>query len=210
MTTFDTILKQMMRWWVVIGYLSFTVVSFFYFDKPIAYYFYGLDVKNSLPVIYWLTKLGIGAIDITALLLLALFFRYIYKNKQFETRSWFLWLCALVPNLICLVLKMTLGRARPELLFDDHQFGFYGFHTSSQFWSMPSGHTTTVMGIVFGLCVLFPRYCIAFILFGLGIASTRVFLTDHYLSDVLATTYLTLLEIGGLLYFSRQKLNLIK
>lgn len=210
MTTFDNILKQMMRWWVVIGYLSLTVGSFFYFDKSIAYYFHGLDVKNSFPVIYWITKLGIGVVDIMALLLLALIFRYMYKNKKFEMRSWFLFLCALIPNLICLVLKMTLGRARPELLFDEHLFGFYGFHTSSQFWSMPSGHTTTVMGIAFGLCVLFPRYCIAFILCGIGIVSTRVFLADHYLSDVLATTYLTLLEVGGLLYFTRQRLNVIK
>ena len=210
MTTFDNILKQMMRWWVVLGYFSLTMISFFYFDKSVAYYFHGLDIKHSYPVIHWITKLGIGAVDITASLSLALFFSYIHKNKTYETRSWFLWLCALVPNLICLVLKIALGRARPELLFDAQQFGFYGFHMTSQFWSMPSGHTTTVMGIVFGLCVLFPRYCIALILVGLGIVSTRVFLTDHYLSDVLATIYLTLLEIGGLAYFSRQKLNVIK
>jgi len=96
-------------------------------------------------------------------------------------------------------LKVIFGRARPDMLFNDQLYGFYGLQTHAQFWSFPSGHTTTVMGFVFGLCALFPRHCVAFILTGLIVVSTRILLTHHFLSDVLIASYLALLEVG-LLY----------
>ena len=209
MTAFDRLFNIMIRPWIAISYICFIVLSFVYFDKPVAYFFHNLDLKINLPLLSWITKLGIGAVYMIGLLLLALFFRYIHRNKQWEVRSWFLWLCVLGPNLISLVLKVLLGRARPVLLFDEKLYGFFGLHSSSDFWSMPSGHTTTVMGLMFGLSIVFPRYFMAFILSGLVIISTRILLTDHYISDVLVTSYLTLIEVGVLLYFARrQKLGI--
>lgn len=205
MPCFDRVLKLMMRPLVAISYLCFIVLSFFYFDKPIAYYFHSLSLKTTLPPIFWITKLGTGAIYMSLFLLLALFFRYIRQNKQWEARSWFLWLCVLIPNIVCGVLKVCLGRARPELLFDHHIFGFYGVHTNQLYWSCPSGHTTTVTGLALGLSILFPRFCYAFLIAGLGVISTRVFLTNHYLSDVMFTGYLTFLEMGFLLFYLRRK-----
>nr|WP_232220646.1 hypothetical protein [Legionella tunisiensis] len=61
------------------------------------------------------------------------------------------------------------------------------------------------MGAALGLSILFPRYFYAFILAGLTIAFSRVFLTHHYLSDVLTASYLTLLEVGILLCILRRK-----
>jgi len=196
MSPFDRLLKIMLQPWVAISYIGFIVLSFFYFDKPIAFYFNALALKTKLPLLELITKLGISTVYISLFFLLAMFFRYVYRNKTCEIRSWFIWLCVLVPNLICLVLKVLLGRARPELLFDNQLFGFYGLHFKASFWSFPSGHTTTIMGLVFGLCIVFPRYFYAFLLSGLLLISTRVILTNHYLSDVMATSYLTLLEVG--------------
>ena len=120
-------------------------------------------------------------------------------------RSWVLLLCVLIPNIISLALKILLGRARPELLFDQSLYGFYGLHFVRPFWSFPSGHTTTVVGLVLGLMLIFPRHFYAFIVAGLLVISTRVFLTDHYLSDVLGTSYLVLFEVGLLSIIFRDK-----
>ena len=147
MIGFDRLFKTVTKPWVAISLGMFIIISFFYFDKPVAYFFHVLDLKQHYPIVYWITNLGIGAVDLTLLFLFALFFRYIRRNKQSEARSWFLFLCVLIPNIICVALKTLLGRARPELLFDKSLYGFYGFHTNSQFWSLPSGHTTTVMGL---------------------------------------------------------------
>lgn len=206
MTKFDSLFKTMTRVPIAMSTILLIVLSFFYFDKPVAYFFHAMNLKQQLPIVSWITHLGIGAVDMSGLCLMALFFRYVYRNQQWERRSWFLLLCVLIPNIICLILKLLLGRARPELLFEQSLYGFYGLHANSQFWSCPSGHTTTVAGLMFGLSIVFPRYIVAFILSGLVIIATRVFLTDHYLSDVLATAYLTLLEVGILAPFIRKLL----
>lgn len=205
MAPFDHLLKIMLRPWVVICYLSFVVVSFLYFDQPIAWFFYEEGLRAKLPVLYWLTQLGTGEFYIAALFLLALFYRYVRPNKTSEIRSWFLWLCVVVPYLVCCVLKISLGRARPELLFSHQLYGFYGLHFQPKYWSFPSGHTTTLMGLVFGLIILFPRYCYAFFITGVLLISTRILLTNHYLSDVLTSGYLTFLEVALVLFVLRRK-----
>ena len=205
MAPFDRLLKIMLQPLVATCYLSFVMLSFLYFDQPIAWFFYNLDLKTKLPVLYWVTKLGTGEVYVIVLFLLFMFFRYIRPDTTKETRSLFLWLCVLVPYVLCGVLKVFLGRARPELLFDNQLYGFYGLHLQAVYWSFPSGHTTTIMGLVFGLIVLFPRYSYAFLCAGLLIVSTRVLLTNHYLSDVMTTGYLTLLEVGLLVMILRRK-----
>ncbi len=205
MTSFERSLSIMTNPFVAASYMGFIVLSFLYFDQPIAYYFHSLSLGTNYPFLNWVTKLGIGGVYFSSLLLLALFFRYVKHNQQWEERAWFLWLCALIPSLICLVLKILFGRARPDLLFNDQLYGFYGLQKHAQFWSFPSGHTTIIMGLVFGLCALFPRHFVAFILTGLIIASTRILLTQHYLTDVLIASYLALVEVGLLYWWLRRK-----
>lgn len=205
MTPFERLFAVMTKPWVAASYLGLIVLSFIYFDQPIAYYFYSLDLKTKLPILTWITNAGVVGVYFVSLLLLALFFRYIQSNAQWEARAWFLWLCVALPNLICVILKVTFGRARPTLLFSDELYGFYGLQTQAQFWSFPSGHTTTIMGLVFGLSIIFPRYCYAFLVSGFLVALSRVLLTNHFLSDVLTASYLTLLEVGLLLLLLRCK-----
>ena len=205
MAPFDRLLKLMLRPWVAAGYLGIVVLSFFYFDKPVAWCLHNLDLKTKLPFISWLTRVGMGELYVTGLFLLALVCRYILRNKEWESRTWFVWLCVVVPYSICGVFKVLLGRARPEQLFDNQLYGFYGMQTNASFWSFPSGHTTTIMGLVFGLCIVFPRHCQALFLTGFLVVLSRVLLTSHYLSDVMATSFLTLLEVGLLMSIIQRK-----
>lgn len=205
MSPFDRLLAVMTKPWVAMLYIGFVALSFFYLDKPIAQYFYAVDLKENLPLLTWLTKLGLGLIYMVGFFVLALFFRYIRQNHEWEARTWFLFMCVTIPGAICVFLKVLLGRARPDMWFDGQLYGFFGFKTNAYFWSFPSGHTTTIIGTALGLSILFPRYFYAFILAGLTVAFSRVFLTHHYLSDVMAACYVTLLEIGILLCILRRK-----
>lgn len=207
LTPFDRLFSIMTKPMVMAAYFGFIVLSFFYLDKPIANYFRGFNPRINLPVLNWITLLGAGSLYLLLFFTLALFFRYIYKVKQWEKTSWFLWFCVLIPSGICLVIKRILGRARPDAWFSHHYYGFYGWHSKNAFLSFPSGHTTTVMGCVFGLCIVFPRFSYGFILAGLAVAATRIFLIQHYLSDVLAGIYLALLGVGLLVWIIK-KINL--
>lgn len=209
MAPFDRLLHLMLRPWIAGSYVAFIFLSFFYFDKSVAYYFHDLNLNTIFPVLNWVTCLGEGFVYIGAFFLLALFFRYIYRNNTWETRAWFLWLCVLAPNVVSIFLKILLGRARPKLLFDDNLFGFYGLQSNGLYWSFPSGHTTTIVGLVLGFSIVFPRLVYLWLLSGFLIISTRVLLTNHYLSDVMATSYLVLLEIGLMVLYLRRKQWLI-
>lgn len=195
MLTFDRLCNALFKPWVFILYLVLILASFFYFDQPVAHFFYGASIATHWSWVVWVTRCGSSFLYILIFFLLALFFRYIYRNNLWEKRFWFLELCVLIPNVITGILKILLGRARPLMWLEHQQFGFYGFKSVQSFWSFPSGHTTTVTAVVMGLIILFPRLAYGLLIIGVALIATRVILLDHYLSDVLATIYLVLIEI---------------
>lgn len=205
MSPFNRLFSIMIKPWVIVLFAIFLIVSYNYIDKPLAIYFDSFDLKNTMPFLSWITQLGLGAIYLFGFVAGALFFRYVRKNRVWEARFWFLWLCVVTTSTVCIVLKILLGRARPDMWFGKQDYGFYGLQTNSAYWSFPSGHTSTIMGAAFGLCILFPRYTWGFITAGLLVALSRVLLTQHYLTDVACATALALIETGFLLWFLKKK-----
>lgn len=204
MQLFDRWLSIILKPWVIVGFLVVIVLSYVYVDRPLALWLYPFDLKKEWPFLYWITCLGITQAYLIILPLIALIASYGLHNKTAGMRVWFVWLCVLFAGTLNLILKLILGRARPELLFDQQLFGFYGWHTQKAFFSFPSGHVTAMTSLMLGLTILFPRYRYAFVIGGLLVISTRVLLTYHYLSDILATMYLTCLELGLLFYVVRR------
>lgn len=194
----------MSKAWVLALMTLLIVVLFMFVDKPLALYLHHLDLRQ-VKVLFLLTQLGFGVLYFAGLLFLTFFFRYIRPNAIYEARALFLWLCALIPSLLTLVVKMCFGRARPDVLFDLGGYGFYWLQTNAKYWSFPSGHTTTTMGFCFGMWAVFPRYRYLWVMFGLTIALSRVLLTQHYLSDVVMASYLTLLTVGLMMWALKQK-----
>jgi membrane-associated phospholipid phosphatase len=187
-------------------YASAIAISFLSIDKPLAEYMLKLSPKTIAPWLKYFTQLGSGIIYVIGFLAAALIFRYLYKNRLWEMRAWFLWSSVVFCSTICLVLKIFLGRARPDMWFGWHYYGFYGLHTDSIYWSFPSGHTATIMSVVFGLSVIFPRYGLWYILFGFLVAVSRILLIQHYLSDVLMASWLALVSVGLVRYVFQKKL----
>lgn len=204
MNVFERILGTIIKPWFFASFLLLIMGFIGWIDLPVAEKLYTLQLQQSMPWLKVLTNFGLGVVYFTSLAVLALGFRYILHNTLWERRIWFLWLSVMIPSMVCLALKAVLGRARPDLWFGHHLYGFYGFHTSAQYWSFPSGHTSTIMGFAFGCSILWSRFSGLFILMGIFVAASRVLLTQHYISDVLFASYLALVSIGLL---SRSKLR---
>lgn len=83
-------------------------------------------------------------------------------------------------------LKYLFGRARFNALMLRGEYGFYFFEGGYDFSSFPSGHANTALAVSAALACLWPRGRRLFLLAGVLLASSRVVLTAHYLSDAVA------------------------
>lgn len=88
---------------------------------------------------------------------------------------------------ICTILKVSLGRYRPEMFLTQHLYGFTGFALKNFRNSMPSDHTAIIFSIVTFFCLSIQRdgLRVLLVIAGLLLASTRVIYLKHYPSDVL-------------------------
>ncbi|HHF7372649.1 phosphatase PAP2 family protein [Legionella bozemanae] len=205
MSQFEKLFNFMKKPWVIISYAFLVILAYYFVDKPLATYFYQLDFRVNIPFLVLLTALGKWVAYIILFFIAGLYFRYIQVNTVYEARSWYLLGCVLLANLVCLILKVALSRARPELLFSSNEFGFYWFKLSSNYWSLPSGHTTTVISLAAGLGMIFPRYFYVLLVVALLVAASRVLLFFHYLSDVMSAFYISLLVVGFFTEYMKRK-----
>ncbi len=196
MTSFEYFFGIIKKPWMITTYIILVILTYHFLDKPIAIYFHQLGYRNYASILHILTTLGKSKIYFILFAILGLFFHFVKKNKLYEQRAWFLLACVVLTNLVGLVIKVTLGRARPDLFFDGNYFGFYWFKFNDLFWSFPSGHSITITALAAGLGVLFPRYFYAFLGLALLVIATRVFLYFHYLSDVMSGFYISMLVVG--------------
>ncbi|TAL58717.1 MAG: phosphatase PAP2 family protein [Legionella sp.] len=179
--------------------LALISFSFIYVDLALESELYNMNFRDSSIIFRNLTQLGSGFI-IIPFLLATLWFRYVQVKPILEQRAWFISACVIFTGAVCWGLKFFFGRSRPDLWHNSHEYGFYWLQIKSLYWSFPSGHATTVLSATFALCFLFPRYTALLVITGFGIALTRVVLGYHYLSDVIAASYFTLLEMSCFIY----------
>lgn len=194
-TPFERLFQSMTRSWVMAMYALVTVLAFMYWDKPIALAVHTLDLGQGVWALKALSWAGLSKAYLLGLPVLALLLRYAFKSIKLAHQIWFLWLCVLIPDLIAMGLKYIFGRARPELLFQDKLYGFQWFKHGHAYHSFPSGHTTTIIGLVLGLMIILPRYRVLCLCLGIAVGISRILLLQHYVSDVLTAAYLALIEV---------------
>lgn len=204
MTQFERIFSFMKKPWMIILYFVVGILVYNFVDIPLATYFHQFDFRKNLHFLNIFTSLGQWKAYIILFFLTGLFFRFVRVNPIFEAKSWYLLGCILIPNLIGFALKIILSRARPELLFESHYFGFYWFKLNDAYWSFPSGHTITVIALSCGLAILLPNYFYVFLGLALLVACSRVLLYHHYLSDVMAGFYFSLLVTGFYIHYLKK------
>lgn len=79
------------------------------------------------------------------------------------------------------VIKISVGRSRPSVTTDA---GWNGPSLSSKYHAFPSGHTTSSVAFFAVPCFARRRIGYAFLPIPLLIATSRILLNAHYLSDV--------------------------
>jgi membrane-associated phospholipid phosphatase len=195
---------------VFIVCLIMTVASYLLWDIPLAEYCRYLSpfVINIFDVI---TRLGVSTWYIVASIILYLFFRYIYKNDLNASRSVFVFLSVSLSGIIIDVVKWIAGRYRPVELFNHGYFGFEFFRRGYEWTSFPSGHAQTAFALATALTILSPRWGMPLFIVAGAVGVSRIILTSHYLSDVIAgagTGILFTLAIKY--YFDRKQIKLTK
>jgi undecaprenyl-diphosphatase len=100
-------------------------------------------------------------------------------------RVGFVFLAVGVPSLLVTIVKRLVGRARPFRV-DGADLYFAPFSWRVDFASMPSGHSTSAFAAAVAIGALFPRARVALWIYAGIIALSRVILTAHYPSDVIA------------------------
>lgn len=133
-----------------------------------------------------------GAYPIAAVAILIAASYIIPKLNNIRNKLWFTFIMLIATGISCDILKIIFGRARPEMWFDHHLYGFYWFITKSNatFWSFPSGHSTTIATLATCLALFIPKTRVVCVLLAISVAAGRIFAQDHYLSDVMAGLWL--------------------
>lgn len=162
---------------------------FLYVDQPVAWAVYKAHWDSITQISAFIAPLGS-----TALWVVIMFASLIYG--YFRRRPAFLYFGASVflTFVIGYVLKVVLARYRPPLLFDEGLYGFHFFSTEWLFNSMPSGHALRAFVTATVLSFFYRRYAAIFFLLAALMASSRVFLNVHYLSDVIFGAYIGILS----------------
>lgn len=178
--------------------IAFCTISYFYLDRNLAISIRYSISNNTFIIADQLAKFGKGNIYFIVLPLLILLLKFFVKNQGYTKKCVFLLTAIALPSLLAFVMKISLGRARPKLLFDNNLYGFNLFHMKAAYLSFPSGHSILITALMMGLAFLFSRYWIVFVIIFLIISFSRVVVNAHYLSDVIASMYISILIVSWL------------
>ncbi len=174
--------------------LVLIVICYFFVDKPLAFALQGVPFEG----IYKATD-RIIAPSPNVLLWPIIFYIvfFLFKKRSAGRKILFIALCVNCSNLLVVILKSVFGRYRPSLLFQENLYGFHFFSTHNP--SFPSGHSVTVAAVMFALACLDPKRLFLYVAIGFILAFGRVFVGDHYLSDVLGS-FLVAYWVARLIY----------
>jgi membrane-associated phospholipid phosphatase len=165
-----------------------------YVDRPLAQYF-AAHAGALFEVASFLTRFGDALWWLLPSLALFLAARFIWRSPPWAARALFVFASVAIPGILVDLIKLIAGRARPELWFTQGIYGFSYPHLQALYQSFPSGHAACASGASVALALLFPRHRPAWVAMGLGLGLTRVIVTAHYLSDVVAATLLAVLIV---------------
>jgi membrane-associated phospholipid phosphatase len=98
-------------------------------------------------------------------------------------RLGYLFIAVGLPGLVSTVVKRWIGRVRPS---EAGPFAYEPFSWRPEYASFPSGHATTAFAALVAFGLVFPRIRPVLWLYALLIAASRVIVSAHYPSDVIA------------------------
>ena len=185
----------------------FEIASILWLDRPVATYFHEHG-EPWRPVCELIQRIGIGTPYVV--LFAALFVGLRWGGHLPPFRGWatgmraaapvaaFLFAAVAASGLAVDLLKVIFGRARPKLFFAAGIYDFAWLGFGSSYWSFPSGHAATAGAIMTALWCLWPRHLLFYIALAMVVATSRVVMGAHYLSDVIMGAFVAVLLTRGL------------
>ena len=162
-----------------------TAASYVFWDIELAYYCRGLH-RSLLDVAEVVTVFGEAKWYYVPIVCGFVVFRFILKNPLWSRRFLFLLAALSASGLINMLWKWLAGRHRPVNLFQKGLFGFDFFQIGYEWNSFPSGHAVTAFSLAMAAGILFPHWRIPAFAAAAAVALSRVVITSHYLSDIIA------------------------
>jgi membrane-associated phospholipid phosphatase len=98
----------------------------------------------------------------------------------------FVFLAVALPGLTVTIVKRLIGRVRPS---DLGPFAYVPWSWQPAYASMPSGHATTAYAAAIAIGAVWRRARVPMWIFAAVIALSRVVITAHYVSDVIAAAF---------------------
>ncbi|ARM30538.1 phosphatase PAP2 family protein [Prosthecochloris sp. HL-130-GSB] len=167
------------------------VISYHWIDRPVTEMFLSLRGTWLTAIFKQLTRLGESQWYLAGGLLLWL--RYRKSDPTLSSGGLLLFSSVALSGIAANIAKSILGRARPRL-YDHHDiFGFDFFHIDYAWLSFPSGHSATAFSAASALALMFPRYRVICYCAAALVASSRVILAQHWVSDIVAGSFLGLM-----------------
>jgi membrane-associated phospholipid phosphatase len=181
----------MKKRWIAAGLLLFggvlSAISYYFWDVQLMYYCKGLS-RSIVGAAEIITQAGDSLWYFILLVPAFIVIRFVWKNEQWSAKILYLILCISLSGILNTGIKWLMGRNRPINLIEDGVFGFdffriiYLYETTS----FPSGHTVTAFAMATAFSFLYPRWSVPAFLIAAMIGLSRIVLTAHYLSDVIA------------------------
>jgi len=113
-------------------------------------------------------------------ILLLAFFRKYWETLMLFTGT-------AVASIVTQIIKRSLALPRPARVFSENDQLYLVPGIDIHFHhSFPSGHSTTAFAIYFGLALLYPKQRWFFTIVAVIVAFSRVYLSQHFLEDILA------------------------
>ncbi len=163
--------------------LFFAVGLFFLLSLGKAASFVDLNAyhRSTLDTVFiWVTFLGNGVFSIVVFVIFLLQRRWSQATQVM--------VAFLLSALVAQILKNMFSMPRPKQFFAPGQYHYFiDGVTGLGFASFPSGHTTSVFALVTLLAIFTknPKAKIAFLLSGIAVGYSRIYLGQHFLGDVL-------------------------
>lgn len=195
----------------LITLILMAALSFFFLDRPITHFFsiYGESLAHLSKFVQILFK-GKYFIPMLGLFCLASFF--INKLKKYNSFLCVYGYFMLLGQIFLSVLKVLIGRARPELFIEQGIYGLFPIKVTKVYISFPSGHTINIMILTALLMLVFPKKQYWILGVGLFLSFTRVMYVQHYFSDWFFSAYLgfILIPLGIVLLEKFKKYSITK
>jgi membrane-associated phospholipid phosphatase len=169
-----------------------TILSFFFFDRTLLFLLQSF-CKIDRPILNFLSFLIFPPLYLIISTGAFFFFRFALKSSRFSPPLFEIVVSQSLSVGIVRILKVLIGRGRPNLYLASHFYGIKPFSFDHYFHSFPSGHIVAAFTLASSLTLLYPRFHLLFFMLALLLASSRLFLLEHFFSDFTGSIFLGIL-----------------